>query len=128
MKHYQQLSPTERYQIDAFTDMGWSQSDIAQRLNRHRSTINRELKRNSAKQRYRGQSAQKISDTRRRTARKATFTNKTVINHIRRKLRQQWSLEQIVGTLPRCPVSHEWIYRYIKRNKAQGGTLYLHLR
>lgn len=128
MKHYRQLSPTERYQIDALNEIGWSQSSIAKRLNRHRSTISRELKRNSINLVYRGQTAQKISHRRRCTAHKAMFTNKTIINHIRRKLRQQWSPEQIVGTLRHCPVSHQWIYRYIRRDKSQGGTLYLNLR
>lgn len=128
MKHYRQLGPTERYQIDALNEIGWSQAAIAKRLNRHRSTISRELQRNRVDQLYRGRTAQKISDIRRRTARKAMFSNKTVIHHIRRKLRQQWSPEQIVGTLSSRPVSHEWIYRYVKRDKAHGGTLYLHLR
>ncbi|XLT99326.1 Transposase, IS30 family [Aeromonas rivipollensis] len=41
-----------------------------------------------------------------------------------------WSPEQIsgVGDMINCPVSHEWIYRYVARDKANGGTLYRHLR
>ena len=128
MKHFRQLSPTERYQIDALNEIGWRQADIARRLNRHASTISRELKRNRIHHLYRGGTAQKISDTRRRTAHKAMFTDKPFINHVRRKLWQQWSPEQIVGSMRHCPVSHEWIYRYIRRDKAHGGTLFQHLR
>ena len=37
-----------------------------------------------------------------------------------------WSPEQIsgVGDMINCPVSHEWIYRYVARDKANGGTRY----
>ena len=45
-------------------------------------------------------------------------------------LRQQWSPEQTAGWLRRTElsISHETIYRYIWRDRRQGGGLYLHLR
>ena len=46
MKQYQQLSFEERVSLSAFLKRGDSISDIAQLLNRHRSTIYRELERN----------------------------------------------------------------------------------
>jgi IS30 family transposase len=52
---------------------------------------------------------------------------------ISKLLRQQWSPEQIVGFIRRFSrmkrrISHETIYQYIWRDKANGGTLWTHLR
>lgn len=46
MKHYKQLTLSQRYQIQSFLQVGLSQIKIAQQLGVHRSTISRELKRN----------------------------------------------------------------------------------
>ena len=46
-------------------------------------------------------------------------------------LRQQWSPEQTAGWLRRkaqLSISHGTIYRYVWRDRKQGGSLYLHLR
>lgn len=39
------LSPTERYQIQAWLEQGLNKCQIARRLGRHRSTVYRELAR-----------------------------------------------------------------------------------
>src|SRR2546426_9465614 len=48
-----------------------------------------------------------------------------LITLIENKLRLQWSPEQIAGWLKRCnsdeAVSHESIYKYIWKDKRQGG-------
>ena len=43
---------------------------------------------------------------------------------------EQWSLEQISGVLGKDGkyISHETIYRMIRKDKAEGGTLYKHCR
>jgi IS30 family transposase len=133
MKHYRQLSLKERYQIDALKEMGWHCSAMARRLNRHRSTISRELRRNNPENLpYSARPAQRLSDSRRRSAHKAVFSDKKIIRRIRTLLKLQWSPEQIAGTLAHAhgsrPVSHEWIYRFIRRDKAHGGNLYCHPR
>ena len=48
MPHYQHLTVAERYQIFILLKAGFSFSAIARQLNRHRSTIHRELGRNLA--------------------------------------------------------------------------------
>jgi transposase, IS30 family len=45
--NYHQLSQQERYQIEAGIALGLSIQEISLRLNRHRSTLFRELKRNA---------------------------------------------------------------------------------
>lgn len=65
---YAHLTPEERGKIEAYLDEGLSQSEIARRLDRHRSTISREIKRGSeqrgrnstARLRYQATSAQNI--------------------------------------------------------------------
>jgi len=49
---------------------------------------------------------------------------------VRMALTADWSPEQIssVSQSIACPVSHEWIYRFVAQDKANGGKLYRHLR
>ena len=46
-KYYTHLTQEERYQIHAYKKAGFSPAAIALDLNRHMSTINRELARNT---------------------------------------------------------------------------------
>ena len=68
---YKQLTAEERYQIEALKREGFNQSEIARSLNRHPSTINRELARNSDHKGYRGKLAVSRTDRRRREAKKS---------------------------------------------------------
>ncbi|HHX0240559.1 TPA: helix-turn-helix domain-containing protein [Enterococcus faecalis] len=43
---YNHLPPEERGKIEAYLDEGVSQAEIARRLNRNRSTISREIRKN----------------------------------------------------------------------------------
>lgn len=51
VKHYQQLTPEERGEIEAYLNNGMSKADISRRLHRSRSTISREIKRGTVQQR-----------------------------------------------------------------------------
>ncbi len=46
---YKHLTIEERYQIQAYKEVGLAKNEIAEKLNVHPSTIGRELKRNSSK-------------------------------------------------------------------------------
>lgn len=50
-KHYQQLTPEERSEIQAYLNAEESQAEIARRLDRSRSTISREIRRGTVQQR-----------------------------------------------------------------------------
>ena len=52
MKDYTQLSLRERQQIGTFLDMGYKVKEIAKRINRHVTTLYRELARNSRQDGY----------------------------------------------------------------------------
>jgi len=130
---YHQITSEERYTLAAMRRQGATVEQIAKTLNRHRSTIYRELERNScADGHYRRQKAQKRANGRRRRSRqRARFGTedwKLVWHWL---VREQWSPKQIAGTARRWSwlnISHETIYRHIWQNQARGGILYTHLR
>ena len=69
MKKYKQLTLGQRYQIQALLQAGLNRSAIAKQLGVHRSTIGRELERNTPKKgrtafRYIGGHAQDKADRR----------------------------------------------------------------
>lgn len=127
---YTQLTEIERYQIKAFLKAGYSQKAIADELNRHPSTIGRELARNTGLRGYRPQQAHRLAGER-KLLHSHTQITASCWEMIERLLREDWSPEQIHGWLDSQAlptVSPEWIYRYIVNDKNQGGDLYTHLR
>ena len=125
---YQQLTYEERCQIMALKERGDCPSRIANQLNRHRSTISRELKRNSHQYQYLSTQAERMAKGRRH--RKATKMTPDLISLIETKLNIQWSPAQISGRLKLggVHISHETIYKYLRRDKKNGGYLYKQLR
>ncbi|MCA1850500.1 MAG: IS30 family transposase [Acidobacteria bacterium] len=130
---YHQLTPAERYMLAALRKQGCNKSQIARSLGRHRSTVGRELGRNSTRAdgRYRATTAQERANGRRsRSRRNRRFTPEdfAVVEEL---LCRQWSPEQVAGHLARqgrLSISHETIYRHVWRDKKEGGLLYTHLR
>ncbi len=130
---YRQLTPEERYMLAALRRQGLRQAEIARSLGRHRSTVGRELSRNStcADGRYRAFTAQERTNGRRsRSRRNSRFTPQDFAQ-VEELLRRQWSPEQVSGYLARSgllSISHETIYRHVWRDKKRGGALHTHLR
>ena len=95
-----------------------------------KGTISRELERNSGLRGYRPQQAHSLMLGRR--ANKSTSRiGVNVWRRVEQLLREEWSPEQISGWIleeTRETISHEWIYQYVLKDKAQGGALYRHLR
>lgn len=130
--NYKQLTDAQRYKIEVLLKEDYSKTNIANILRVDRSTIYRELKRNSKKRSYNASFAQKVSDERRKEAYKHAVFDINMRNYIVNKLCfYQWSPEQIKG---RCAiektemVSVERIYQFIYQDQSQGGLLYTHLR
>src|ERR1700761_7856985 len=128
---YRQLTQDQRYQIYAFLKADFSQSHIARELGVDKSTICRELKRNRGRRGYRPKQAQQLTDSRRQSKANATRISAETWQQVETDLRQDWSPEQISGTLKaqgqEAP-SHERIYQYVYADKRQGGDLHQHLR
>lgn len=130
---YRQLASEERYMLAALRRQGYNKSQIARALGRHRSTVGRELRRNSTRAggRYRAFTARERTNGRRsRSRRNRRFSAEDFVL-IDELLCRQWSPEQIAGHLRRTgrlAISHETIYRHIWRDKKDGGLLHTHLR
>lgn len=130
MKKYKQLTHKERYQIYALLKEGLNYSQIAKNIGFHKSTISRELSRNSNKENYHPDSASIKTFTRHRNKNKFIKITVNVQKYIHRYLKQDWTPEQVAGKLKLdyiADISHEAIYQYIYKNKKAGGRLYLHL-
>jgi IS30 family transposase len=125
------VTSDERSQIYALKSIGCTQKQIASQLNRSRSTISREISRNSGDRGYRPKQAQKKADDRRHLASsEPKKMNDELLAVIREKLLLDWSPEQISGWLGRAgiQISHESIYLFVWDDKRRGGSLYTHLR
>lgn len=131
MRKYKQLTHKERYQIYALIKEGLTYTQIANNIGVNKSTISREIKRNSSsKFNYHPDSASIECFSRHKFKNKAIKITPTIEKHIRRYLKFDYSPEQISGRLKLeniVSLSHEAIYQYIYKNKAQGGRLYLNL-
>ena len=132
MRTYKQLTQEQRYYIFQLNKKDFTQDEIAQEVGVNKSTISRELKRNTGQRGYHPKQAQKKATERRKLASKAIKMTDDMIELIDKKLSEhQWSPEQISGWLLKektVAISHERIYQHIWDNKRQGGDLYQYLR
>ena len=130
MRTYQQLTREQRYQIYVLKKAGHPQTEIAEVVGLHKSSICRELKRNSGQRGYRPKQAQRLALARRGAKTKFRLSSADW-DRIDALIRKDWSPEQISGRLLEeggPAVSHEWIYQHIYADKRGGGTLHAHLR
>lgn len=130
---YRQVTSEERYTLALLRKQGHNPSEIARLLGRHRSTICREIARNTCRYdgRYRAQKASERTRGRRSRARRNRHFGREHWRQIEPLLREQWSPEQVAGRLAedgKLSISHETIYQHIWRDKAAGGDLHKHLR
>lgn len=132
-KDYHHLTRDQRCQLYTLRKRGDSISTISRELKVHRSSIYRELSRNTGKRGYRFKQANEKAVARRHavSCKKRKMTS-ALTSTIEEKLALQWSPVQISGWLKLQEgikeVSHETIYRYIWSDKRQGGSLYKELR
>jgi len=133
MRSYRQLTQEERYRITAHRMSGFSQAEIARLLDRHPSTIGRELRRNATSHDagYRAEKAHSYATARRRRCRRGARFSAEHMARVAALLRRRWSAEQISGTLKKTgelSISVETIYRRIRWDKKVGGSLWKHTR
>lgn len=129
---YKQLTSEQRYTIFILLQKGTKKKDISEAINVSPSTISRELKRNSGRNgRYNWETAQRNAMYHKRRRPGNHSVDAEVKNESIRLLSElQWSPAQISGHLARQGkyISHETIYRIIRKDKAEGGSLYKNCR
>jgi IS30 family transposase len=131
-KHYTHLTQEERYQIHAYKKAAFSPEAIAAELNRHVSTINRELTRNTGLKGYRPKQAHQLAQARLLTKLKSVKLTDNLKQQIVDEIRQDWSPEQIQGRwllegrpVTVCPAT---IYQFIYADPELHQRLKPHLR
>jgi len=116
------LSISDRRRFFTFLEMGASVAEIAKKLFKHRSTLYRELKRNSEDEIYSPHQAQLKTAKRALMKRPGKLqTNNVLRDHVIKSLQKNWSPEQISGHMKyqKLPfyVCHETIYQFVYRSK-----------
>ena len=128
---YTHLTQDERYQIAILAKAGHDKSEIARLMERHKSTISREMTRNRGARGYRPKQAHALSQARICAAQNSPRVAAETWSIVDAKLAETWSPEQISGHLKvngQATVSHEAIYQHIYADKRAGGTLHRALR
>lgn len=128
---YKQLTYEKRNEIKAYLKIGLKLILIAKLVDVHKSTISRELTRNSGLRGYRPKQAQHKANSRKKNSRKNTRFTEAVKQRVEFYIKQDWSPEQISGRLALAEdihISHETIYQHIWADKQAGRDLYKHLR
>ena len=133
---YKQLTYEERIILITLKQQGLSIREIAKKINRHFSTIYRELERNRCRgidRAYRAFKANRRAVARRRRSRRNSHYTEDDFLLVKKLLKLRFSPEQIIGFTRRLKLtlhkmSHETIYQYIWRDKRNGGNLWTYLR
>lgn len=135
---YTHLTEQERYVISHLRTT-FSIREIARRLNRHHSTISRELKRAKSRHPYTvywyDWTQPLALEKSRRPRHFRRQSNSRLVKYVEARLRKQWSPEEISSRLSvdypnneNMRVSHETIYRWVYLDATVAGDLYLNLR
>ena len=126
MRHYGHLTLCEREDIMLMRREGRKIAEIAAAIGRSKSTVSRELARNSCQRFYRASTAQARYEKRREPCRRtAILDDDQLFSLVGSKfLEEQWSPEQIEGRLAlelgASPVSDSTIYRAIAAGRFDG--------
>lgn len=123
MKHYKQLTREQRYQISGLKKAGLNQSQIADELVVHKSTISREFRRNKGRRGWHPKQAQELRDERQKNCANAQRHSLLEWTEVERLIRQDMSPEQASQRLALeggLQISHESIYLHIYADKRRG--------
>jgi len=126
------LTEVQRYTIARMEQADYARKDICIAIDKDKSVLSRELKRNSSKRGYSAALAQEYANERKeRFRRNRKFTDEVKTHVIKCLTQEQWSPEQIVGDAKRRGikmVSCERIYQFIREDKRNGGSLWKQCR
>src|SRR5680860_235208 len=127
------LTVEQRYVIESLLVQNLKKSEIALIIGVSKSTVTREIQRNSDERShiYRYKLAQSKSEKRKQEKPKNTYFTNSMKIRVRELIEKEYSPEQITGFCRRHNeemVSHERIYQYVWADKKARGTLFTYLR
>jgi len=128
---YTRLTEEERYQIYEGVTEKRSHRKIATLINKHHSTVSKEVKCNTGLRGYRPKQAQEIAQKRHKNKPRHIKLTADVHALITDTIQHEWSPEQIQGRLKSEGVNMvcaTTIDGFIQKDKASGGELHKHLR
>ncbi|MCK4960473.1 MAG: IS30 family transposase [Planctomycetes bacterium] len=135
---YKHLTDHERFVIYHLIYIGLPKAQIARRLKRDKSTISREIKRNTdATGQYLYDTAERLTRRRRRAAVSRPRTDDpALMKYVEAKIKSEWSPDEIAGRLRTKPpkklkgktISHSTIYRWIWSDPQRAESLKKYLR
>lgn len=128
---YSRVTWEDRIKIKLLLQQGKTNTEIADEIGKNKSTIGRELKRNSGGRGYRPKQAQGFAEAREELKHQPYALTDELKIEIKKRLEKKWSPEQISNRLRlenRASVSSETIYKFIYADKEAGGELWKNLR
>lgn len=130
---YSHLTREERYQIYELRIENKTITEIAAALNRHKSTISRELKRNCGAHRWRPNQAQRISQARGKQSRNARRVSEADWEAVADYIRLDLSPDQAILRLSLennqlVAISRDTVYKRIYARQKEEDELFKHLR
>lgn len=134
-KKYNQLNQKERDRIFLLNKQGLTNEAIAKQLDRNKSTVGREIKRNTHRKfcQYLPDTAQRKADKRKTLNRKQRYVDRRpkLKRKILNRLKKGWSPDLIAGRLKEQKESYlnqESIYQFIYSLEGRKANLRQHLR
>jgi len=121
----------ERIKIKALHDQGYGAPKIAKYLERHKTSIYRELSKRNESGEYEYSYAQKLTSANMGRPGHHKPEEETIRLIEKKIINEQWSPEQISGWLKlkhEILISHTWIYQHVEKDKKEGGELSNHMR
>ena len=112
---YRRVTPEMRRLLKAYLDEGFNQSQIAVKLDVDRSTVSREIRRNSGGRGYRPKQSQQMCNERQRFRQKLRKLIGPLVDIVESRLLLKWSPEQISQRLRLekiASISAEAIYQH----------------
>jgi len=119
---YQHLTTFERGRIEMLNKLGYNVREIGKQINRHHSTIARELSKNSNAN-YSCEAAQEAYLCRRQASKPKGKYSLTLIADIEKALEATWSPEQVSNTVTKGKLSFKTIYRWLYSGMISKGNV-----
>jgi IS30 family transposase len=128
---YRRVTSEDRLRIKDGLNAGLSNTELADKLGFHKSTIGREISRNKGGRGYRPKQAHRMAIAREKPKHGPYRMNPVIMVKIIERLELRWSPEQICNRLRMEGeeiVSTETIYKFILEDRRNGGDLWKNLR